>query len=164
MVVLLWSIKKFIERVTGFRTRGLADALVGDGKAAGWVAIVEPTDEPQLTWAQAKKDCGLSGEQALFIATVKFVCWHLSQPVAFLVLLFAYRCFIAELGATQQILAAVVAAREVVYICTLAFAAINLPVFLLLDLRTVWTESTWMQRFVRLAMYGLTPHNYVALW
>ena len=57
----------------------------------------------------------------------------------------------------------VVAAREVLYIVSLLFATTRLPVFLLLDLRTVWAESAPLQRFVRMAMYILTPHNYVAL-
>ena len=55
------------------------------------------------------------------------------------------------------------AAREVLYIVSLLFATARLPVFLLLDLRTVWAESAPLQRFVRMAMYILTPHNYVAL-
>ena len=59
--------------------------------------------------------------------------------------------------------ASALAAREIVYLCNLMFAAVKLPVFLLLDLRTVWEESTPLQRFVRLAMYTLTPHNYLAL-
>ena len=42
-------------------------------------------------------------------------------------------------------------------------AAVRLPVFLLLDLRTVWRESTPLQRTMRFALYVLTPHNFVAL-
>jgi hypothetical protein len=57
-----------------------------------------------------------------------------------------------------------VVAREVLYVLSITFVAIWLPVFLLLDLRAVWAESTPLQRFVWLAMYILTPHNYVALW
>eukprot|EP01046_Picozoa_sp_COSAG06_P027170 COSAG06_NODE_2381_length_6980_cov_11.893039_2_plen_631_part_00 len=74
-------------------------------------------------------------------------------------------CFANRLGGalSQPHLAAVVAAREVLYIVSLLFATARLPVFLLLDLRTVWAESAPLQRFVRMAMYILTPHNYVAL-
>ena len=141
--------------------RGAGD---GTAKSAGWVAIVEATNKrPQPTWTEARDARGLSGEQALSSAAAKFVLWHLSQPTAYLLLLFAYHCFVAELGKEQQFLATVVAAREVLYICNLTFAAYTLPVFLLLDLKTVWAESTALQRFVRLAMYTLTPHNYVAL-
>jgi hypothetical protein len=169
--ILLFFAKKFCERVSGYDNQGLAVALMvgrgaGDGtaKSAGWVAIVEATNKrPQPTWTEARDARGLSGEQALSSAAAKFVLWHLSQPTAYLLLLFAYHCFVAELGKEQQFLATVVAAREVLYICNLTFAAYTLPVFLLLDLKTVWAESTALQRFVRLAMYTLTPHNYVAL-
>ncbi len=171
VAILLWFAKKLCERVSGYESQGLGLALLagrgaGDGAAdrAGWVAIVEATNErPQPTWTEAKEARDLSGEQALSSATAKFVLWHLSQPTAFLLLLFAYHCFVAELGPKQQFLAGVVAAREIVYLCNLMFAAVKLPVFLLLDLRTVWEESTPLQRFVRLAMYTLTPHNYLAL-
>jgi hypothetical protein len=74
-----------------------------------------------------------------------------------------YRCFVAKLGGLQQILASVVAVREVLYISSLLFATVKLPVFLLLDLRTVWVESAPLERLFRMALYIFTPHNYVIL-
>ena len=77
-------------------------------------------------------------------------------------LLWAFRCYIAELGAAQQNLASIVAAREVLYLLSTAFALFKLPSFLLLDLKTVWNEASPLERLFRFAMYILCPHNFVA--
>jgi hypothetical protein len=165
--LLLFVVKKVCESAAGFKSRGgLSEGLVGAGGAerAGWLALVQPAAAAaQPTWAEAREARGLTQRQAVSIATLKLMFWHLVQPTVYLGLLFVYRCFVAKLGKTQQALASVVAAREVLYIVSLVFATAKLPAFLLLDLRTVWTESASLQRFVRLAMYVLTPHNYVAL-
>ena len=164
--VLLFAAKKVCEKIAGFESRGglgmflLAGDGDGDANAAGWLALVQPADaKPQPTWAEAREARGLTQRQASSSAVAKLFLWHLSQPLAYLGLLFVYRCFVAKLGETQRILASVVAAREVLYIASLLFATAKLPVFLLLDLRTVWTESAPLERFVRLAMYILTPHT-----
>ena len=160
--LLLFVAKKICEKITGFEERGLGMALLaghGDGgaNAAGWLSLVQPADgKPQPTWATAREARGLSQRQAVSSATAKLFLWHLSQPLAYLGLLYVYRCFVAQLGGPQQTLASVVAAREVLYIVSLLFATAKLPVFLLLDLRTVWAESAPLERFVRLAMYVLT--------
>jgi hypothetical protein len=56
-----------------------------------------------------------------------------------------------------------VAAREVLYLATTLTGLFACPVFLLLDLSTVWGEAPnrWLGAF-RVACYLLTPHNYVA--
>ena len=167
--LLVFLAKKLCEKAAGFESRGgLAEGLLGAGGAdrAGWVAIVQPSvSAPQPSWTEAREARHLDQRQALSVASLKLMFWHLPQPLAYLGLLYAYRCFVARLGGqlSQPYLAAVVAVRELLYMCSLVFATAKLPVFLLLDLRTVWGESTRLQRFVRLAMYALTPHNYVAL-
>jgi len=71
---------------------------------------------------------------------------------------------VVGLGRAQQHLAAVVAAREALYLLSTLLATWQCPVYLLLDLRTVWNEAEGkLQRSLRLAMYILTPHNFVAL-
>ena len=168
--VLLFVVKKLCKKVTGFDAgRGLGMALLtghgdGDADAACWLALVQPADgKPQPTWAEAREERGLTQRQAVSSAVVKLFLWHLSQPLVYLGLLCVYRCFVAKLGGQQPWLASVVGAREVLYIVSLLFATAKLPVFLLLDLRMVWVESAPLERFVRLAMYVLMPHNYVAL-
>ena len=161
--VLLFVVKKLCKKVTGFDAgRGLGMALLtghgdGDADAACWLALVQPADsKPQPTWAEAREERGLTQRQAVSSAVVKLFLWHLSQPLVYLGLLCVYRCFVAKLGGQQPWLASVVGAREVLYIVSLLFATAKLPVFLLLDLRTVWAESAPLERFVRLAMYVLT--------
>jgi peptidoglycan/LPS O-acetylase OafA/YrhL len=58
----------------------------------------------------------------------------------------------------------VVAAREVLYLATTLGGAVACPAYLLLDLATTWHEAaSTRQGGFRVAMYVLTPHNYVAL-
>ena len=98
--LLLFVVKKLCERAAGFESHGgLGEGLLGAGDAerAGWVAIVQPTaDVPQPTWADARESRGLTRRQALSIATLKLVLWHLPQPLAYLGLLYVYRCFVAR--------------------------------------------------------------------
>ena len=102
--------------------------------------------------------------ERIFLASSKLTLWHWSQPCAYLWLLWVYRCYVVGLGRVQQHLAAVVAAREALYLLSTLLATWQCPVYLLLDLRTVWNEAEGkLQRSLRLAMYILTPHNFVAL-
>merc|ERR1712185_141468 len=79
-------------------------------------------------------------------------------------MLVPYRCLMASMGLWQQRFAAIVAAREVLYLGSTLLAAWQCPVFLLMDPITAWREAeTWLERVMRSAMYVLTPHNYVAL-
>jgi hypothetical protein len=139
----------------------------GDAASAGWHAIVGGGTVPQAgqaTWAEARRDRKLTKRQAKTVAALKFVFWHSSQPIAYMWLLAAYRCYVADLGPDQQRLAAVVAVREILYLGTTILAVKFCPVFLLLDLKTVWNEAeTPLQRFTRIAMYLFCPHNFVAL-
>ena len=151
-------------------TRGaLATVLLGAGehdgeaRAAGWDAIVVAAGG-QSTYAEAMESRGLTPRQAFVSSVAKLVLWHWSQPCAYMWLLYAYRCYVLSLGQTQQNLAAAIAGREVLYFLSTVAAAWFCPVFLLLDLRTVWSEDTSrLQRVLRVAMYALCPHNYVAL-
>jgi hypothetical protein len=74
----------------------------GSAKSAGWLAIVgDERRTQQTTWEQAMQARGLTAPQAWTVASVKLLFWHWSQPLAYLLLLMSYRCYIAELGPTQ---------------------------------------------------------------
>ena len=159
-------------------------ASLGRADAAGWNAIVgdmglrwhgvsasvvagliggtaQPRRMQQSTWRQAQEARRLTKRQALASALVKLVMWHLSQPCAYLWVLWAYRC---HLRGTQRVFAVVVALRETMYLSNTLLAAICCPSFLLLDLVTSWQEApTRFQKMMRFAAYVLTPHNYVSL-
>ena len=170
------------------RTPGTVQALLlgagerdGQARAAGWDAIVgsgssvDGNDgggggggsvalEKQPRFEQARAEREMSYRQAVVVASSKLALWHWSQPCAYLWLLWVYRCYVVGLGRVQQHLAAVVAAREALYLLSTLLATWQCPVYLLLDLRTVWNEAEGkLQRSLRLAMYILTPHNFVAL-
>eukprot|EP01047_Picozoa_sp_COSAG01_P061992 COSAG01_NODE_7816_length_3045_cov_6.803802_1_plen_494_part_00 len=170
---------------------GPAQLLLGvgtkDGAAsrAGWKALVSGSgsNEPFPSFEQARQSRGLTPGQATMAAVTKLVMWHMSQPVTYvrflccslprgslamclraqLWLLWAFRCYVAELGTVQQNLACVVAVREVLYLVSTVFALFRLPAFLLVDLKTVWNEASPLERLFRVAMYTLCPHNFVAL-
>jgi hypothetical protein len=153
---------------------GLARAILaggigeedGEAEDAGWLSIVggHSDGRPQCTWVQARDARGLTAQTARWLTGMKLLFWHWSQPMGYLWLLSAYRCLVAQLGATQQDLAAAVAAREVIYLVSTVLALWFCPVFLLVDLRTVWNEAdSPLEGGMRIAMYMLTPHTYVAL-
>ena len=159
-------------------------ASMGGADAAGWNAIVgdmglrwhgvsasvvagliggttQPRKMQQSTWRQAQEARRLTKRQALASALVKLVMWHLSQPCAYLWVLWAYRC---HLRGTQRVFAVVVALRETMYLSNTLLAMICCPSFLLLDLVTSWQQApTRFQKMMRFAAYVLTPHNYVSL-
>eukprot|EP01047_Picozoa_sp_COSAG01_P038669 COSAG01_NODE_3152_length_6498_cov_17.406470_3_plen_786_part_00 len=167
-------------KVSGFvrRTGLLANLLVGPSSAnlpgapanvpSGWAAIAgvrggDPEEQPQATWAETCESRALTNRQALASALSKLLMWHWSQPLAYLTVLWGYRCYVAALGETQRRLAAVVAAREVVYLASTLLGVCACPVFLLLDPVAAWKEAdTKLEKCIRVAMYVLTPHNYVA--
>eukprot|EP01046_Picozoa_sp_COSAG06_P054180 COSAG06_NODE_9568_length_1868_cov_46.562465_1_plen_516_part_10 len=145
-------------------------SALGNAPPAGWDAIVGPRGAdsapgapPQSTWAQAREARKLTQRQAVSSAVAKALLWHASQPTVYLFVLRVYSCHVASLGGEQPTLAAVVAVREVLYLGSVALGAYACPVFLLLDPVTAWNETdAWLERMVRVAMYVLTPHNYVA--
>ena len=98
--LLVFLAKKLCEKAAGFESRGgLAEGLLGAGGAdrAGWVAIVQPTTTvSQPTWVEARESRDLTQRQALSIATLKLALWHMPQPLAYLGLLYVYRCFVAR--------------------------------------------------------------------
>ena len=145
------------------RTAGW-DAIVGSGVGGGGADNDGTTVEKQPRFEQARSEREMSYRQAVVVASSKLALWHWSQPCAYLWLLWVYRCYVVGLGRAQQHLAAVVAAREALYLLSTLLATWQCPVYLLLDLRTVWNEAEGkLQRSLRLAMYILTPHNFVAL-
>ena len=159
--VILALLAKCCRKVSGMEGDGLATSLLlgqpqhrGGGSAAGWlrIASVQVTDgvlQPQSTWEEAYTARHLTRQQALSSAAAKLVLWHWSQPLAYLLVLEAYKC---SLDDTQQLLASLVAAREVLYLVTTLIAVYACPVFLLLDLFTVVKETdSRLQRGLRLA-------------
>eukprot|EP01045_Picozoa_sp_COSAG04_P042483 COSAG04_NODE_13442_length_606_cov_0.710059_1_plen_161_part_01 len=114
-------------------TDGDADTI----QRAGWDAIVGDVADkggsnPQSSWTQAREARKLTQRQAVSSAVTKLMLWHWSQPVVYLWMLFVYRCYVASLGLTQMLFAAVVAAREVLYLGSTLLAAWQCPVFLLM--------------------------------
>jgi len=135
----------------------------GTDRKSGWNAIVgqrvgDAGPQRQSTWLEACQARGLTHQQALASAATKLLLWHWSQPVAYLLVLWGYRCYVAvrpqpsnpsmsapsclrsiacvitqALGAGQSGLAAVVAAREAVYLASTLLGAWQCPVFLLMD-------------------------------
>ena len=180
LLFLTWLGWKACRKLSGFESDAgvpLTQALlVGRGSAlgnappAGWDAIVGPSGAddavetpPQSTWVQAREARKLTQRQAVSTAVAKALLWHASQPAVYLFVLRVYSCHVASLGGEQPTLAAVVAVREVLYLGSVALGACTCPVFLLLDPLTAWNETDeWLERTVRVAMYVLTPHNYVA--
>ena len=177
--VLAFYAKKGLKRATGFKGSGasLATTLLTGGKAAtrktdgaGWLGLVGTegvglgglqAHVARSSWEDARNALGLDSRQAFSIAVAKLVFWHWSQPVGYLWVLKVYFC---ELDTTQQILGALVAVREMVYLCMTILAAKACPAYLLLDLKTVWNEApTPLERAKRISTYALTPHNFVAL-
>ena len=166
-------------RLSGFQRTGLCiNLLVGvradnsddDGtdRKSGWNAIVgqrvgDAGPQRQSTWLEACQARGLTHQQALASALTKLLLWHWSQPVAYLLVLWGYRCYVAALGPGQSDLAAVVAARETVYLASTLLGAWQCPVFLLMDPAEAWNEAdSKLEKSVRVATYLLTPHNYTA--
>ena len=165
-----YVLREACHRASGFDvSSGLTRVLlVGSmdelAERAGWLAIVEgDPNTPQSNWLEARESRKLSHRQAVASSITRLALWHWSQPLVYMWMLKVYRCYVASLGATQIYLATVVAAREVIYLCSTLLALKECPVFLLLDPFTVWKESqTYRQSCYRLATYLLTPYNYVA--
>ena len=68
--------------------------------------------------------------------------WHLCQPFAYMWIFFFFFCNLSEDGlVSQRELGQIVAAREVLYLTTIIAAAVSCPVYLLLDIQTVWAET-----------------------
>jgi hypothetical protein len=128
------------------------------------VSLLADPDWLASTWEQARDARGLSQRNAKTIGIAKLVLWHWSQPLAYMVMLARYRCFLATLnGDRPRYFASIVATREVLYLGSTAFAAWHYPVFLLMDPITVWKEATgWRARIKRAAMWVLIPNIYTA--
>eukprot|EP01052_Picozoa_sp_SAG31_P043475 SAG31_NODE_7253_length_1741_cov_1.899513_1_plen_451_part_01 len=129
---------------------------------AGWTAITDDASV-QSTWNEARDSLGMTVQQAVAVSVVKLLLWHWSQPMAFLLVFWAYFC---ELESIQVSFGLLVAAREVIYLGTTLAGILVCPVYLLLDVSTVWAEIKGESRAKgcwRLAMYILAPHNYLAL-
>lgn len=100
-------------------------------------------------------------QQAVAVSGAKLFLWHWSQPVAYLVVFHNYFCVLSPIQIKYGM---VVAAREMLYIATTIGGVLACPSYLLLDISTVWAESD--TKFIacgRIAMYILTPHNFVAM-
>lgn len=136
-----------------------AQKVDGDNRA-GWKAITDETT-PQSTWGEARRALGLSSPwQAFLVSATKFMLWHISQPVIYLYIFGSFYCTLSD---DQQGLGSVVAAREIVYMATSLAGVFACPSYLLLDLETVWNEAeTTGDGVINLAMYILTPQNYLA--
>ena len=141
----------------------------GDARPAGWMAIVgsrsgEASTEPQSTWEQVREARDLPWRQAIASAVTKLLLWHWSQPVVYLWMLAVYRCFVASLGSWQQRFASIVAAREVLYLCSTLLATWQCPVFLLMDPSTAWGEADTRLEKVQRPSKTSTIYSRVVVW
>eukprot|EP01043_Picozoa_sp_COSAG02_P035926 COSAG02_NODE_2603_length_8445_cov_5.416247_6_plen_423_part_00 len=125
---------------------GARGSMSGGNHAAGWRAIVGDDDheERQSTWREARRALAFTTQQACGMSLLKLVLWHCSQPLSYM---WIFGVFFCRMTPDQQALGAIVALRELVYLAMTVLAASFCPVFLLLDIGTVWTESsTRLQR------------------
>ena len=125
---------------------GARGSMSGGNHAAGWRAIVGDDDheERQSTWQEARRALVFTTQQACGMSLLKLALWHSSQPLSYM---WIFGVFFCGMTPDQQALGAIVALRELVYLAMTALAAWFCPVFLLLDIGTVWTESsTRLQR------------------
>lgn len=164
-------------RISGFSSDEphIAQALLigrgstlGRAREAGWDAVVgsrsgSASGATQSSWEQAREARRLTMRQAISSSVTKVLFWHASQPVVYLYMLDVYSCHVSSLGGWQRELAATVAVREALYLASICLALWDCPVFLLMDPVTAWNEAgTRVEKVIRVAMYVLTPHNYVA--
>ena len=132
----------------------------------------------------------MTRQQAVGVGFSKLLMWHLCQPFAYMWVFVFFSCHLStdrtNFPVSQQDLGQIVAAREVIYLTTIAVAAVSCPVYLLLDISTVWREADTrcvlrhfpiraplellltqsLRRAIavfRIACYFLGPHNFVAL-
>ena len=104
-------------------------------------------------------------QQAVGVSITKLVCWHWVQPAAYLWVFTSYYCQLSDTGTiSQRDVGEIVAARELLYLGTTVTGVFACPVYLLLDISTLWKEAeTREEKAVRTACYLLTPHNFVAV-
>ena len=135
--IIIWAISFSLRKLGLARTdvedNGLMSNLLVVGRAsdardaeigrlAGWAAIVgshtgaADAAEPQPGWEQVRKARRLDPREAATSAVVKLVLWHWVQPAIYLFSLSHHHCLVASFGEWQQRFAAVVAAREVLYL------------------------------------------------
>lgn len=143
---------------------GQTGASSSSGTPAGWLAIVQGDS----SWAHARQARGMSQGQALRSAAQTLLLWHWSQPVAYMLVLEAYKCYhgFVDAGGVGYlgVLALLVAAREALYVLSTLVALLCCPSFLLLDPAEAWREADgFVQKMLRLAAYVIAPHNYVML-
>jgi hypothetical protein len=115
-------------------------------KLSTWAAIMAK-GENQATWEQARAALHLNAKQARWVSRAKLVLWHWSQPVAYLLICSLYFCSLAD---DQRALAAIVAARELLYwLLTVAAYAKLCPAFILLELGSVWRAEKFSAADIR---------------
>eukprot|EP01046_Picozoa_sp_COSAG06_P039171 COSAG06_NODE_4597_length_4113_cov_2.918037_4_plen_510_part_00 len=120
--------------------------------------------QQQPTWDEARASLGLTQRQAIGVSVAKLSLWHWTQPMVYLWVFMRYFACSEFMDENQRILGCIVAAREIMYMFSTIIAAIYSPVYLLLDIRTVWEEAeTGFDRFYRLFAYLAVPHNFVSL-
>lgn len=92
-------------------------------------------------------------KQAGVLASVKFFCWHLAQPVIYFIVFVIYFGCLSTPG--LRAVGVIVAVRELAYVVILCTALKFSPVFLLLDLESEGTG------FYEALEYILSPHTVV---
>ena len=154
-----------IEGLIGFSTfvpGALLTALLGFYYQLRTLAAASAQRQP--SWEEARLSLGLTMRQAIGLSTAKFFLWHNLQPTAYLWVFNRYFGCSEFMDESQRLLGSIVAAREIIYMFSTVVAAVQCPVYLLLDVRTVVKEAeTRFQSAYRVFAYLTTPHNFVSL-
>ena len=123
----------------------------------------------QPTWDKARLALGLIGygetdsrRQAIVLSSLRFLFWHNSQPVVYLLVFWHYFPCYDFMDGLQRAIGSLIAAREAMYLISTVVAVFACPVYLLLDVETVWTEAeTLVEKSYRMLAYFTAPHNFV---
>ena len=145
-----WIVSLLIEKCCKMKKKELAIQLIGKGESQ---ATMNQAMQQRMTWEDARKDLGINFCTAFTVSMVRLLFWHWMQPFLYFWVVYAYWDLLDK---GQQVLALIVAGREVIYfVLTLIGLCVN-RVYLLVDLRASWKEEK-----LNLGLYVLAPEKYV---
>eukprot|EP01045_Picozoa_sp_COSAG04_P028912 COSAG04_NODE_4616_length_1988_cov_1.176284_2_plen_376_part_00 len=143
------------------------DAIIGDevtGAVGALKLIARGAASKPSTWDEARAELGLTFGQAMSVSLVKTLFWHWVQPISYFIILSLYYCEVARSSENFQMIALIVAVREVGYVCSTILACIFCPACLLLELdKEGLCGPRGGKKLGQLGMYALAPHHYISL-
>ena len=107
------------------------------------------------TWDEARTMHGYSQCKAFMIGTIRFIFWHILQPISYLILLYIYH---DALSNAQLILGCIIGIRESIYFSLLLIVLIMKPSFLLVDISA---DPGWGSFMLSLSLYIFAPDIFV---